>query len=873
MKKITHLIICSLLLVMAACEKDTEPANFAPKLATGEATNIYRTGATLSGSMEKAEGVVVKEYGVLYSTLQSMAEYTEVKVDEKSGNDFAVQLQGLESGETYYYCAYAHSGYSIAKGEIRSFTTGASNTPVFSALEVSGTDEKSFTVSTSILDEGGGEILFSGFCWKETSVSGYLPTEKDEMKVIDNLSDYRLRIKDLKPGRQYAVRAYSASTKGIGYGETAYIITKTTDLPVVSSSVPQDSTETSITLLARILANGTTVTEKGFCYSTEMEEPTITGLKEIAYTPDTTIYATISRLKPGNTYYIRAYAVGQQGVGYGDVIPYTIPDDGHQAVPPVVTTLSAEDLGNSTAVLTGSIATDHLEGITSFGFTWQSKSSSIGNVVIENYPSGNISQLTGIFTLKLEGLPTEEAIQAYAWAIREVNGQELRGQGDWIEFTLAQTLQPATVAQTAVRDITVHTASTIAVVTSNGGSEITESGFYYSITHTLPDERDLHVSSLTTGNNITANLAGLEEGQTYYIRAYAINQAGLSYGVVSNFQTKSVTLPVVKTGAVTNVTSASASLSGTITSLGNGTLQRKGFCWSSTHTVPSLEQREGSSEVSTEGSIYFYELTGLSGKTKYYVRAYAENEKGVSYGETQEFTTGTSAVVPTLSGTTVSEIGETSAKVTATVVSDGGASVSGKGFCYSLTNSSPTIEGGSSILADTSTGNSITGVLKNLEPDAKYYIRAYATNGEGAAYGVVNEFHTIQITVPTVSRLQVTNIKETTIDASATITNDGGSAVLTRGFCYSSTNQLPTTGDLSVISGDVNSIFISTITNLSPETTYYVRAFTTNIKGTAYSEVYTVKTLPEITSGTPDVDDNEPPINTRTLKIDNNGKE
>ena len=190
-----------------------------------------------------------------------------------------------------------------------------------------------------------------------------------------------------------------------------------------------------------------------------------------------------------------------------------------------------------------------------------------------------------------------------------------------------------------------------------------------------------------------------------------------------------------------------------------------------------------------------------------------------------------------------------------------------------MTNSSPTIEGGSSILADTSTGNSITGVLKNLEPDAKYYIRAYATNGEGAAYGVVNEFHTIQITVPTVSRLQVTNIKETTIDASATITNDGGSAVLTRGFCYSSTNQLPTTGDLSVISGDVNSIFISTITNLSPETTYYVRAFTTNIKGTAYSEVYTVKTLPEITSGTPDVDDNEPPINTRTLKIDNNGKE
>lgn len=856
MKKITHLIICSLLLVMAACEKDTEPANFAPKLATGEATNIYRTGATLSGSMEKAEGVVVKEYGILYSTLQSMAEYTEMKVDEKSGNDFAVQLQGLESDKTYYYCAYAHSGYSIAKGEIRSFTTGASNTPVFSALEVSGTDEKSFTVSTSILDEGGGEILFSGFCWKETSVSGYLPTEKDEMKVIDNLSNYRLRIKDLKPGRQYAVRAYSVSTKGIGYGETAYIITKMTDLPVVSSSVPQDSTETSITLLARILANGTTVTEKGFCYSTEMEEPTITGLKEIAYTPDTTIYATISSLKPGNTYYIRAYAVGQQGVGYGDVITYTIPDDGHQAVPPIVTTLNAEDLGNSTVVLTGSIATDNLEGITSFGFTWQSKSSSIENVVIESYPSGNISQLTGIFTLKLEGLPTEETIQAYAWAIREVNGQELRGQGDWIEFTLAQTVQPATVTQTTVRDITVHTVSAIAEVTSNGGSEITESGFYYSTTHALPDERDLHVSSLTTGNNITANLVGLEEGQTYYIRAYAINQAGLSYGTVGNFQTKSVTLPIVKTGAVTNVTSVSANLSGTITSLGNGSLQRKGFCWSSTHTVPSLEQREGSSEVSTEGSAYFYELTGLSGKTRYYVRAYAENEKGVSYGETQEFTTGTSAVVPTLSGTTISEIGETSAKATATVVSDGGASVSGKGFCYSLTNSSPTIEGGSTTLADVSTGNSITGVLKNLEPDAKYYIRAYATNGEGTAYGVVYTFSTQKVSsIPTVGATVINTVTKTTAEVSSSISNDGGATITENGFCYSITNTVPTISDNKINSDISKKDFTGSLAALAMGTQYYIRAYAVNTNGISYGETNSFTTRSDI----PDNSDNQSP--------------
>lgn len=762
MKKITHLIICSLLLVMAGCEKDTEPANFAPKLTTGEATGIYRTGATLSGSMQKAERVVVKEYGILYSTLQSMADYTEVKVDETSGNDFAIQLQTLESDKTYYYCAYAYSGYSIAKGEIRSFTTGASNTPVFSSLEVSGTDEKSFIVSTSILDEGGGSVFMSGFCWKETTVSGYIPTERDETANISDLSQYQMRIKDLKSGRQYAIRAYAVSSKGIGYGETAYVITKTTELPVVSSSVPQDSTETSITLLARILANGTNVTEKGFCYSTEMKEPTVGGLKEIVQTPDTTIYGTVGGLKPGNTYYIRAYAIGQQGVGYGDVMTFTIPDNGQQATPPTVVTLSAEDTGNSTATLKGSIAVDDLEGITSFGFAWESASFPIGQVVIENYPSGNISQLTGVFTLKLD-VPTGETIRAYAWAIKETNGQEVRGQGDWIEFTVAPTVRPAVVGQTVVNNIAIHTASTIATVSDNGGSTVTASGFYYSTVHALPDEQDTHVTSLTTGNNITANLIGLEEGQTYYIRAYAINKAGKSYGEVNSFQTKAVTLPVVKTGAVTAVTAVSARLSGSVTSLGNGTIQRKGFCWSSKYTIPSLEQRDGDWAASTDGNTYSYELTGLTGKTKYYVRAYAENEKGVSYGEVQEFTTSTSVSIPVLSGTTVNEISETSAKVTATVISD------------------------------------------------------------------------------------------------------GGSTILTRGFCYSSTNQLPTTGDPNVQSPNTTSVFTSEITGLSPETTYYVRAFATNAKGVAYSESYTVKTL-SATSGTPGVDDNEPPVNTRTSK-------
>ena len=52
MKKIQYLLLCSLMLLLAACEKDTVATNFAPRVTTGDATDIYRKGAVLSGSIQ-----------------------------------------------------------------------------------------------------------------------------------------------------------------------------------------------------------------------------------------------------------------------------------------------------------------------------------------------------------------------------------------------------------------------------------------------------------------------------------------------------------------------------------------------------------------------------------------------------------------------------------------------------------------------------------------------------------------------------------------------------------------------------------------------------------------------------------------------------
>ena len=87
----------------------------------------------------------------------------------------------------------------------------------------------------------------------------------------------------------------------------------------------------------------------------------------------------------------------------------------------------------------------------------------------------------------------------------------------------------------------------------------------------------------------------------------------------------------------------------------------------------------------------------------------------------------------------------------------------------------------------------------------------------------------------------VSNITATTAMLNGNVTYDGGFAITERGFCWS-TIQAPTVSDSHSSAGTGLGTFISSITNLMPNTTYYVRAYATNIFGTTYSNQYTFTT-------------------------------
>jgi hypothetical protein len=150
-----------------------------------------------------------------------------------------------------------------------------------------------------------------------------------------------------------------------------------------------------------------------------------------------------------------------------------------------------------------------------------------------------------------------------------------------------------------------------------------------------------------------------------------------------------------------------------------------------------------------------------------------------------------------------------------------------------------------SVTTNGSGTGSFTGSLTGLSPNTTYYVRAYATNTAGTAYGSKVIFSTSG-GLPSVSTTAVTGITGATADSGGKVTDDGGDSVTARGVCWS-TSTRPTTGDNHTVDGKGSGRFISYLTGLTPDTTYNYRAYATNTFGTAYGreKTFTTESQPE----------------------------
>jgi len=288
------------------------------------------------------------------------------------------------------------------------------------------------------------------------------------------------------------------------------------------------------------------------------------------------------------------------------------------------------------------------------------------------------------------------------------------------------------------------------------------------------------------------------------------------------------TPPTVTTTTITNITETTATGGGNVTAQGSSSVKARGVCWSTSSdpTTSDSHTTDGSGTGSFTSNI-----NGLTANTPYYVRAYATNSAGTSYGSQVSFTTSGSGTPPTVTTTTITNITQTTATGGGNVTAQGSSLVTARGVCWS-TSSNPTISD-----AHTTNGSgtgSFTSNITGLAANTPYNVRAYATNIAGTAYGSQVSFTTSGSgTPPTVTTTTITNITQTTATGGGNVTSQGSSLVTARGVCWS-TSSNPTISDPHTTDGSGTGSFTSNITGLTANTPYYVRAYATNSAGTSY---------------------------------------
>jgi uncharacterized protein (TIGR02145 family) len=332
------------------------------------------------------------------------------------------------------------------------------------------------------------------------------------------------------------------------------------------------------------------------------------------------------------------------------------------------------------------------------------------------------------FTSQLENL--DPNVKYYIRPYITLQNRSIYGKQE--EISTLKTGKPR-LSTNEVSNVTTISAICGGVVMSDSGYIVTERGVCWDTIQDINIQGCLGKTSNGNGlGTFSSNLENLIEGKYYYVKAYATNQVGTNYGELRNFQAVPITLPVVITSAISNITTTSAQCGGEVTSSGNGTVSERGICWDTTGN-PSLQNYIGHIISGSGTGVFSNTLSGLIDGTIYYIIAFATNEKGTSYGEIKSFPT-LQLSIPIVLTNEVTGITSYTANCGGEVIGDGNGTVTSRGVCWDL-NTDPIIGNCLGYTTDGEGIGSFNSSITGLYEGNTYYVRAYAINEEGIAYG------------------------------------------------------------------------------------------------------------------------------------------
>lgn len=293
--------------------------------------------------------------------------------------------------------------------------------------------------------------------------------------------------------------------------------------------------------------------------------------------------------------------------------------------------------------------------------------------------------------------------------------------------------------------------------------------------------------------------------------------------------------PVLSTNSISEITTTSAVSGGNVTDDGGATIISRGVCWD-TSDKPDISNNK-TSDSGGSGS-FTSNLTLLTPNTSYYVRAYATNSAGTSYGASVSFKTigdkpaSTAANASAILTTTATLKGTVNPNSLSTIVT----------FEYGLTSSYGSISAASQSPLTGDTNEIVTTGLNGLEPGKTYHFRLKAENSLGIVYSDDMTFTTLG-QLPTVTTLTAINIQSNGAALNAEVNPNYLSTTIVFEWGTSSTygnsiiyTQNPLTGSASMLLGTV-------LTGLTPCTTYHYRVRGENSIGISVGSDMTFKTL------------------------------
>ncbi len=221
--------------------------------------------------------------------------------------------------------------------------------------------------------------------------------------------------------------------------------------------------------------------------------------------------------------------------------------------------------------------------------------------------------------------------------------------------------------------------------------------------------------------------------------------------------------PEVSITTASEITHNSMKVKAKLTAIGSENVTSYGFCWSQSpnptsdgdgyHSASSQANVTRSSYSGDySGSIdlgatntpkdFEHIITNLAANTLYYIRSYATNKIGTTYGNQIQITTLKAPTLPTVNNTKVENVEATMATFSAYLESTGNVEVTEYGFCYSNSNNTPTINDTKVSLGATSNAQPFTKEITDLQEETTYHMRAFATNSMGTSYSNAVQFTT-----------------------------------------------------------------------------------------------------------------------------------